>query len=714
MEENFRTLEFAPGKELSIETGRLAKQADGAVTVRMGETMVLCTAVSAKDPNPGQDWLPLTVDLRENFSAGGRFPGGFIKREGRPSEKEILSSRLIDRSLRPLFPDGYYNETQVICTVISSDGENDADVLGGVGASTALHISDIPFGGPVAEVRVGRVEGDFVINPTISELEVSDIDMIVGGTAESVIMIEGEMDEISEAEMLDAIKAAHEAIKKLCAFQEELREELGNEKREFVPEPVDEELKKNVYEQAEEPIREVVTTGLGKEDYNDKIKEIKDSVVEKLIGDMEEADEEVESEILNICKEIEKHELRSLILREKRRIDGRGPEDIREIWTQVGYTPRTHGSAIFTRGETQALVSVTLGTKKDEQAVDTLFYEDAKQFMLHYNFPPFSVGETAFLRGPGRREIGHGHLAERSLKKMMPPFEEFSYVIRVISDILESNGSSSMASVCGGSMALMDAGVPLRKPVAGIAMGMIVGEDDTVVLSDIRGEEDFMGDMDFKTAGTREGITGTQMDMKVQGISFEVLEKALEQARVGRLHILDKMAETISEHRTELSKYAPQFITMEIDSDDIGAVIGPGGKVIQNLQKETDTEIWVEEDTERDKGVITITADELEKAEHAQKLIKGIIGDLEEGAVYKGEVKAIKEYGAFVEIVPGKDGLLHVSEISHSHVKNVRDVLSVGDEIEVKLLKVEPGGKLRLSRKALIPKDGEKEVQENQ
>lgn len=709
MKQDFKSIEFAPGKTLSIETGRLAKQADGAAVARMGDTMVLCTAVSAKEAKPGQGFFPLTVDLRESFSAGGRFPGGFIKREGRPSEKEILSSRLIDRSLRPLFPKGYYNETQVICTVISSDGEHDGDVLGGVGASTALHISDIPFeGGPMAEVRVGRVDGEFIINPTITELKESDIDMIVGGTADSVIMIEGEMDEISEKQMLEAIKAAHEAIQKLCGFQEELRKEFGKPKREFEPEEIDAELKSKVYKLAEEQIREVVNTGLGKEEYSDRLKEIKDSVVEKLTEESEELEEE-ESTILDICSDIEKDELRTLILEKQRRIDGRNPEDIREIWTEVGYMPRTHGSAIFTRGETQALVSVTLGTKKDAQAVDTLFNEEDKEFYLHYNFPPFSVGETAFLRGPGRREIGHGHLAERAIRKMMPPFDEFGYVIRVISDILESNGSSSMASVCGGSLALMDAGVPLKKPVAGIAMGMIVGENNTVVLSDIRGEEDFMGDMDFKTAGTRDGITATQMDMKVLGITFEVLERALEQAHKGRMHILDKMAETIAEARPELSRYAPQLLKMVIDAEDIGALIGPGGKVIQGLQRETGTEIHVEEDEQRSKGLITISADDLEKAEKCQQRIKEILGDLEEGATYHGVVKAIKDYGAFVEIVPGKDGLLHVSEIKHEHVKNVSDVLSIGDEIDVKLLKIEHGGKLRLSRKALLPENGDEE-----
>jgi polyribonucleotide nucleotidyltransferase len=702
MNEDFRSIEFAPGKTLAIETGRLAKLADGAVVVKMGETMVLCTIVSAKEAKPGQDFFPLVVDLRESFSAAGRFPGGFMKREGRPSDLEVLASRLIDRSMRPLFPKGYYNETQVICYVISSDGQNQADVLGGFGASAATHISDIPFDGPMAEVRVGRVDGEFIINPTIDELKNSDIDMIIGGTADSVLMIEGEMDEITEAEMLDAIKAGHEAIKKLCAFQDELRKEFGIEKREFEAEPENEELKSKVYELAENKIKEVVGIGLGKEEYNDKLREVKDEVKEVLAEN--EDFEDLIGDALSIVSDIEKTELRNQILEKKRRIDGRGPADIRDIWTRVGYIPRAHGSAIFTRGETQALVSVTLGSKRDEQNVDTLFHEEPKQFMLHYNFPPYSVGEAGFLRGPGRREIGHGVLAERSLKMMMPGFDEFGYVIRIISDILESNGSSSMASVCGGSMALMDAGVPLKKPVAGIAMGIIIGDNNHVVLSDIRGEEDFMGDMDFKTAGTPEGLTATQMDMKVKGISFEILEEALQQAHQGRMHILEKMAETISEPRKELSEYAPQFLKMQIDGDMIGAVIGPGGKVIQTLQRETKTEIIVEED-EKGNGMITISSENLENAEKAKERIKAITGQLDEGSVYTGTVKALKDYGAFVEIVPGREGLLHISEVNHSHVKNINDVLSVGDQIEVKLLKVEHGNKLRLSRKALLPKD---------
>jgi len=702
MKEDFRSIEFAPGKTLSVETGRIAKQADGSVVVRMGDTMVLCTAVSAKEPKPGQDFFPLTVDHKESFSAAGRFPGGFMKREGRSNEKEILSSRLIDRVLRPLFPKGYYNDTQIISSVISSDDENDGDVLGAIGASLALHLSDIPFDGPMGEVRVGRVDGEFIINPTVTELQSSDIDMVVGGTRDSVLMIEGEMDEISEEEMLAAIKAAHAAIVTLCDFQDELRKELGKDKREFTPAEANSEVLSHVKELAEAAMIDVIGTGLGKEEYNAKIKEIKGSAIAAL--EEQEKDDDYISEAKKILGQIEKDQLRSMILTKKRRIDGRSPEDIRDIWTQVGYIPRTHGSSIFTRGETQALVSVTLGTKRDEQSVDTLFSQEGKKFMLHYNFPPYSVGEAGFMRGPGRREIGHGHLAERALKMMMPSFDEFGYVVRVISDITESNGSSSMASVCGGSMALMDAGVPLRKPVAGIAMGMIVGEENTVVLSDIRGEEDFMGDMDFKTAGSSEGITACQMDMKVQGISFEIIESALEQARVGRLHILERMAESISTPRAELSKYAPQFLKMEIDGSDIGAVIGPGGKVIQTLQKETGTEIIIEEN-DKGKGVITISANDLAKAEEAKKRIKMIVGHLEEGATYKGIVKSIKDFGAFVEVAPGKDGLLHISEIDHKRVEKVTDYLNLGDEIEVVLLKVEHGGKLRLSRKALLPKE---------
>ena len=704
MKENFKSIEFAPGKTISVETGRLAKLADGAVMVRMGDTMVLCTVVSAKKPKPGQDFFPMVVDLRESFTAAGKFPGGFMKREGRPSDGETLSSRLIDRSLRPLYPKGYVNETQYICQVYSSDSQHQADVLGAFGASAATHISDIPFDGPMSQVKVGRIDGEHIINPTIDELEKSDMDLIVAGTAKSVIMIEGEMDEISEKEMLEAVKEGHKAIIKLCEFQEELRKEFGVEKREYTPPEPNVTLEDKVKEHVGDKLDEIVGIGLGKEEFNEKTNELKTEIKEAITA--EEGFEESGDEISSIFGDLVKEALRNNILENRKRIDGRAPEDIRDIWTQVGYLPRTHGSAIFSRGETQALVSVALGTKRDAQSVDTLFHEEEKTFMLHYNFPPYCVGEAGFLRGPGRREIGHGHLAERAIKKILPDYDDFAYVIRVRSDITESNGSSSMASVCGGSMALMDAGVPLSKPVAGIAMGMIVGDDNTVVLSDIQGEEDFMGDMDFKTAGTADGITATQMDMKVQGISFEILEEALGQAHKGRLHILEEMSKTISEKRDSISEHAPQFVRMTIDGDSIGAVIGPGGKVIQTLQKETDTEIWIEEDDEG-KGQITISADSLDKAEAAKKRVQAVAGQLDEGGTYHGTVKAIKEYGAFVEIVPGKEGLLHISELNHSHVKSVEDVLSVGDEVDVKLLKVEHGGKLRLSRKALLPNPDE-------
>ncbi len=703
MKEDFRSIEIAPGKVISIETGRLAKQADGAAVVRLNDTYVLATAVSKKEPRPDQDFFPLSVDFKENFSAGGRFPGGFIKREGRPSEKEILSSRLIDRTIRPLFPEGYMNETQIICYVISSDEEDDGDVLGGVAASTALTLSDIPFDGPIAEVRVGRVNGELIINPTISDLKNSDIDMVVGGTIESVAMVEGEMQELSESEMIGAIKFAHDAIKKLCEFQLELRKEFGKEKREFIPPSPDEDLVQKVTGLIGDRYYEISKQKLPKQDYYDQADAIVTEIQEKLAEEYPEKEED----IAGICHDIQAKVLRNLILDEQFRIDGRSPDEIRPIWTQVSYLPRVHGSAIFTRGETQALVTVTLGTKHDEQSIDTLFENGAKQFMLQYNFPPFSVGETKPMRGPGRREIGHGHLAERAIKRMMPGQEEFGYVIRVVSDILESNGSSSMASVCGGSMALMDAGVPLEKPVAGIAMGMIVGENNTVVLSDIQGQEDHMGDMDFKVCGTADGITACQMDIKVKGIEYTVMEEALEQAKAGRLHILSKMAESISAPRTEISQYAPAFTRMEIGSDQIGALIGPGGKVVQGIQRETNTEIVIEE--EGKKGLVTIAAHNKEDAEAAVKKIRAITGQLEEGSIYEGTVRSVKEYGAFVEIIPGRDGLLHISEIAHERIDKVRDVLREGDKVMVKLLSIEDGGKLRLSRKALLSKEEEAE-----
>ncbi|KPQ00356.1 MAG: polyribonucleotide nucleotidyltransferase Pnp [Bacteroidetes bacterium HLUCCA01] len=700
MKADFRSVEFAPGKVLSIETGRLAKQAHGSVVARMGDTMVLATAVGASEPKPGQGFFPLSVDFRENYAAAGKFPGGFIKREGRPSEKEILSARLIDRTIRPMFPEGYLNEVQVMVQVISSDGQNDGDVIGGTASSLALLVSDIPFNEPIAEVRVARVDGAFVVNPTVDQMKKADMDMVIGGTAESVAMVEGEMDEVSEAEMIQAIRVGHEAIVKLCAFQTEIQKEFGKEKREVEIVAPDATLVAKIKEIVGDRFLTTSKAGLGKKEYSNAIKEIVNEVQEKL----EEAYPEQGGDISEICHDLQKDALRTLILRDKYRIDGRAPGDIRAIWTEVGYLPRTHGSAIFTRGETQALVTVTLGTKRDEQSVDTLFDTESKRFMLNYNFPPYCTGEVKMKFSVSRREIGHGNLAERALKRMVPGAEEFAYTIRIVSDILESNGSSSMASVCGGSMAMMDAGVPVKKPVAGIAMGMVVGEDgSTVVLSDIQGEEDHFGDMDFKVTGTVDGITACQMDIKVRGVSFEVMEEAMLDARKGRLHILEKMAESISMPRAELSRFAPSFRRIEIGSDQIGAVIGPGGKVIQGIQKETGTEINIEE--QGNKGIVIVSAVDADAAEAAIARIKAITGSLEEGEIYEGTVRSIKEYGAFVELVPGKEGLLHISEIDHRRIARVEDVLQEGDKVSVKLLKIENGGKLRLSRKALIPNE---------
>lgn len=706
MKADLRSVEFAPGKTLMVDIGRLAKQAHGAAVVQLGDTMVLTTAVSNYEAKDGQPFFPLTVEFRESYAAGGRFPGGFIKREGRPSEKEILSARLIDRTIRPLFPDGYMNETQVICSVISSDAQNDGDVLGGIGVSIALTLSDIPFAGPIAEVRIGRINGEFVINPTVDDLAKSDIDMILGGSLESIMMVEGEMSEISEDEMIDAIEFGHVAIKKICEFQLELQKEFGKEKREYEAPTFDEALETKVVELIGNRFYEISKSTPAKKDYSEQIS----AVLTEVKAALAEEFPEQERVVSEIAYGLQKKALRQLILDEQIRLDGRKPEDIRPIWTEASYLPRVHGSAIFTRGETQALVTVTLGTKGDEQNIDTLFDQEPKYFMLNYNFPPFCTGEAKMMRGTSRREIGHGHLAERALKKLMPSREDFGYTLRIVSDILESNGSSSMASVCGGSMALMDAGVPLKKPVAGIAMGMVVSDDfsKTVVLSDIQGQEDFMGDMDFKVCGTADGITACQMDIKVSGISADVMRRALNQGKDGRLFILSKMAETISQPRTELSEYAPQFMVMEIDVDQIGAVIGPGGKVIQGIQRETETNITIEEIN--NKGKVTIASTNKEKAEVAKKRIQALTGSLEEGTVYDGIVKVIKEYGAFVEVVPGKDGLLHISEIDHKRINRIEDVLREGDTVKVKLLKVEQGGKLRLSRKALLPNPDEQEA----
>lgn len=700
MKADFKAVEFTPGKTLYIETGRLAKHAHGSVVARLGDTMVLATAVANEEARPGQPFFPLSVEFRETYAAGGKFPGGFIKREGRPSEKEILSARLIDRTIRPLFPEWFMNETQVICNVISSDGQNDADVLGAVAASAALHLSEAPFDGPMAQVRVGRINGEYVINPTVDELLESDLNLTVGGKAESIVMVEGEMKEVSEDDMLEAINLAHESIKKLCAFQEELRSEYGKEKREYEKPEVNEELKAEVKALLGDSLKELVKKHLDKKANHEAYKEIVNGVTEKLAEKYPE-DEELESQVKEFCHTFRDENVRAMMLSDQIRMDGRKSDEVRPIWSEAGYLPRTHGSAIFTRGETQTLVSVTLGTKRDEQSVDTLFDTESKRFMLDYNFPPYCVGEARMMRGVSRREIGHGNLAERAIKNLLPGPEEFGYTIRVVSDVLESNGSSSMASVCGGSMALMDAGVPLKKPVAGIAMGLCMGDDGKyMIMSDISGSEDHFGDMDFKVTGTADGITACQMDIKIQGIDSNLMKQAMDQAREGRMHILQKMAETISVHRENLSEYAPSFTRYEVDSDMIGAIIGPGGKVIQAIQKETGTEIIIEEVD--NKGIVTIAADNQEKAQAALDRIKSIAGKPEEGEIYEGTVRSIKEYGAFVEIMPGKDGLLHISEIAHERINRVEDVLREGDKIQVKLLRIENGGKLRLSRKVLL------------
>jgi len=703
MKADFRTVEFTPGKTISIETGRLAKLAHGSVVARLGDTMVLATAVANPEARPGQPFFPLSVEFRETYAAGGKFPGGFIKREGRPSEKEILSARLIDRTIRPLFPDWFMNETQVICNVISSDGKNDADVLGAVAASAALHLSEAPFDGPMAQVRVGRINGEFVINPTVEELAESDMNLTVGGKLESIVMVEGEMQEVSEDDMLDAINLAHESIKKLCAFQNELRNEFGKEKREYTKPEVNETLKAEVEQLAGDQFKELFKKHLDKQGNNEAAKEIVTGIQEKLAEKYPD-EEGLEDQVSSFAKAYRDESIRDMMLNEQIRMDGRHSDQIRPIWSEAGYLPRTHGSAIFTRGETQTLVSVTLGTKRDEQSVDTLFDTESKRFMLDYNFPPYCVGEARMMRGVSRREVGHGNLAERAIKPLLPNPDDFGYTIRVVSDVLESNGSSSMASVCGGSMALMDAGVPISKPVAGIAMGLCMGEDGKyMIMSDITGSEDHFGDMDFKVTGTADGITACQMDIKIKGLDSSLMKQAMDQAREGRLQILQKMAETISTPRQDISKYAPSFTKYIVDSDMIGAIIGPGGKVIQAIQKETGTEIIIEEID--NKGHVTIAADDAEKAEAALARIKAIAGKPEEGEVYEGTVRSIKEYGAFVEIMPGKDGLLHISEIAHERISNVEDVLSEGDKIQVKLIKVESGGKLRLSRRALLDKE---------
>ena len=684
------------GKIFSIETGRYAKQANGSVMVRYGDTMALVTAVAADEAKEDQDFFPLQVEYRERSSAAGKFPGGYIKREGRPSEKEILSSRLIDRPIRPLFPKDFKNETQVIAFVLSHDGENDADVLAAVGASAALTISNIPFEGPTAEIRVGRVNGEFVVNPTQSQINESDIELVVAGSEDSIMMVEGESDEITETELLEALKFAQGEIKKLVQIQHELREEAGVPKMEVAVKEIDENLKADVYQLAEEKFKEIVYSVLSKDERSNKNKELTNSVLEAL----EEKYPEQEKVIKEILHDLEKDLMRQRILEEGLRLDGRNTKQVRPITIELANLPRTHGSALFTRGETQSLTSVTLGTKNDEQTVDGLVDEYSKKFMLHYNFPPFSVGEVGRMTGVGRREIGHGNLAERALKIMMPLEENFPYTVRVISDILESNGSSSMATVCAGSLALMDAGVPIKKAVAGIAMGLVKEEDKFSVLTDILGNEDHLGDMDFKVAGTKDGITAFQMDIKIQGISFEIMETALAQAKEGREHILGIMNEAISEPREQLSHYAPRLITMKIDTDQIGLIIGPGGKTIQGMQRLFSVDINIDDD-----GTVNIASPNKENAAKCKEYIKKMTATPEVGEVYDGVITKIMDFGAFVEILPGKEGLLHISQIDNKRVNKVTDYFKEGDKVTVKLIKIE-NGKFSLSRKELLKENG--------
>lgn len=693
------------GKKLTLETGRLAKQANGSVLVSIEDTWVLCTAVAKDEAAPGQDFFPLKVDYREKTAAVGKIPGGFFKREGKPTEKEILSSRLIDRPIRPMFPEGYFNEVDIQAGVYSGDGENDADVIATVGASAALLISDIPFDLAVSEVRVTRLDGQLIVNPTHQQTDNGDFEIVVAGTEDSIVMVEGEAKEISEAEFIEAVKFAHQHIAELCRFQKEFASEVSKQKREIPAAEDKTELINEVKAIYLEDIKKAIRTVMSKEERHETYKSLSEKVKTALAEKYGDDFAGMEKEVSTIMHDIQYVEMREMILEEGRRLDGRNTTQIRPITCEVGVLPRTHGSALFTRGETQSLTTVTLGTGNDSQTIEGLRDEIQKKFILHYNFPSFSTGEVGGRPGPGRREIGHGNLAERALKKMAPAEKDFPYVLRIVSDILESNGSSSMATVCAGSLALMDAGVPMAKPVAGIAMGLIKEGDRVAVLSDILGDEDHFGDMDFKVAGTADGITAIQMDIKIRGISFEVFEKALAQAQDGRLHILGIMNQTLSQHRESLSKYAPHLYSMQIPVDMIGTIIGPGGKMIRHIIAESGCELNID-----DSGMLTIAAINESNAMIAKTMVSKLIEVPEKGKIYDGIVKSIKDFGAFVEIIPGKEGLLHISEIDYKRVAKVEDVLKLGDPVQVQLLEIDRDGKLKLSRKALMPKpEGYKE-----
>jgi polyribonucleotide nucleotidyltransferase len=697
-----KTITLADGRTISIETGKLAKQADGSVVVRMGDAMLLATVVSNKHASPGIDFLPLTVDYRQKFAAAGRFPGGFLKREARPADEEILTMRLVDRVLRPLFPADYHAETQIMIQLMSHDKDVMPDALAGLAASAALSLTDIPFEGPISEVRVARVNGEFVVNPSKKQLEEADIELMVGASMDSVAMVEGEMLEVSEEDMLEAIKVAHEAIKVQCQAQIDLATEAGKmlDPREYSHEEADDEdLRAKVAEACYDKCYAIAKKGTGKQERTEAFAAVKEEFAAQY---SEEELAEKGGLIGKYYKETMKHAVRECVLNEGIRLDGRATTEIRDIWCETNYLPSVHGSAIFTRGETQALATVTFGTKLDANRLDSVTTQGEEKFYLHYNFPPFSTGEARPIRGVSRREIGHGNLAQRALKSMIPA--DCPYTVRVVSEILESNGSSSMATVCSGTMALMDAGVKMTKPVSGIAMGLILNEETGkfAVLSDILGDEDHLGDMDFKVTGTVDGITACQMDIKVKGLSYEILTQALLQARDGRLHIMDKIVETIGEPRAELKANAPKIVIVEVAKDFIGAIIGPGGKVIQQLQKDTETTITIEEI--EDFGRVEILGTNQEGIDKVNETIKNITFVPTVGDTFEGVVKNILEFGAFVEIAPGTDGLLHISEIAYERVNKVEDKLNIGDKVMVKLLEKDARGKLKLSAKALLEK----------
>jgi polyribonucleotide nucleotidyltransferase len=706
-----KTIDLGDGRVVTLETGKLAKQADGSVELRINNTMILATVCAAKDANPGVDFMPLQVEYKEKYSAFGRYPGGFTKREGRVSDYEVLTCRLVDRALRPLFPDDYHAEVFVTLILFSSDGEDIPDAYAGLAASAALAVSTVPFNGPLSEVRVARIDGQFKINPTFSELEKADMDIMVGATIDNIMMVEGEMKEVSEAELLDAIKFAHETIKTMCRAQIELMEELGTTvKREYSHEVNDEDLRADIKAKLYGQVYDIAKSGQGKQERTEAFKAIVDGY--KTQFSEEELTDEKKALIGRYYHEVEKEAMRRCILDEGVRLDGRKTTDIRPIWSEVDYVPGPHGSAVFTRGETQALATVTLGTKLDEKIIDDVLNNNKERFLLHYNFPPYATGEARPQRGVGRREIGHGNLAHRALKPMIP--ENYPYCIRIVSDILESNGSSSMATVCSGTLALMDAGVQIKKPVSGIAMGLISENKgkNYAVLSDILGDEDHLGDMDFKVTGTRDGITATQMDIKVDGLSYDILENALAQAKNGREHILGKILETISEPRADLKPHAPRIEVIIIAKEFIGAVIGPGGKIIQGMQEETGATITIEEID--GVGRVEVAASNKSSIEAAVAKIKGIVAIPEVNEVYEGKVRSIMPYGAFVEFLPGKDGLLHISEIDWKRLETVEESgLKEGDVIEVKLVDVDQKtGKFKLSRKALLPRPEREERSE--